>query len=477
MSETRDALVRLRAAIHTLERSGTLPTELATARAVVSLKAGTQRAAAPKDSVLNGVRRNLEAAARSSVGIAGALPHDLRDAPWLLWTEYQPLAELPGLLDLVEQRAARAGPARRRLIEAWILGFSRSAPRIEEGGSAIRRLLARETDSRFEIWRDADRKWQFFDPPSGPRSVAATILGGSESVDAILTAAGLDDPLRAVGGYARAVQDDLLSQLPAALNGHSALVAFARSEEFLVHGNKLRFQEPEAQGAIARGLLAPWLRGVAAPPAALQSAVQGFLLKHLGDPRRRKSAWQPAGEEATALMRRWLGRASFQAFFDLISDLASDRQWKYRKAFWSAYLNEEHVDDIWLALASTLHESAQAVKDLDGAYAKLSGASYQAVLVFRIKHLVLCEWSNIGKLRAWPQAGKQAPRPYEEVYSAGDLKSPSMAFEGPSAQLSRHNGLSHIGPENGSWQRKAASFITRETGIRLMGPRDWRIMP
>ncbi len=470
---TREALARLAAAVQVLRQSR-LPEMPGSARAVADLGAAERAPNEPGQAHLDEARATIAA----GVGDLDRVPdRQMREAPWLLWTATAPLAGLPGLLDRVEAMAGTRGSVRRKLIEAWLLGFAPDAPRIEEGGRMIGRLLAASPDARLDLWREADRTLALFDARFGPARVAAALLTSPQSVEAVLRLAGLDDPARAGGGYARAVQSEVLAQFDEALRGRQPDEVFSRCAAFLApqfteSGSRLRFDDSESRGMLARGLLAPWLDVSDPVVDVLRAPIQAFLLKHLNDPRLQPQRWDAAGDAAIRLMRRWLGQASFKAFFELIDELASDHQWRYRQAFWSAYLKEEHVDDIWLALGSVLHANARSIKDLNGAYAKLSGSN-QAVLLFRIKHLVFCEWSNVGKVRAWPAGSKPAPVLHRMSYADWELKTPSLQFEGAADRLHSSAGLSHFGAAQWSWQSKAARFISSQTGIRLMNLHDW----
>jgi hypothetical protein len=388
------------------------------------------------------------------------------------------------LLPAVYSQALQSGPTRRNLIDAWLLGFSPNAPMIEEAGIAIRRLLAASADARLDLWRAADRRVELFDARYGPRRTAEWLVNGPETLTEVLRPTGLDDPQRSVGGYARAVQDEVLALVPAALRSDASDVALGRILAFLAPDQALRFPEPQARGEVARGLLSAWLSDGQEPDSALRDSVRNFLLKHVRDPRTHGENWKSAGKDAIALMRRWLARASFKAFFDLISEHASDRQWRYREAFWSAYLERGIVDDVWLALGSQIHASARAVRELNGAYARLEGTGgTHSILLIEVGDVVLCEWSNVGKLRAWPKEWKNTPRLGLQRYSRNDVMGKGLPFPPSRPERPRWppvnakgapdgNGLSHVQPEHGYWQSSAAEFLARRTGIHLTAA-DW----
>src|SRR5262249_8257385 len=147
------------------------------------------------------------------------------------------------------------------------------------------------------------------------------------TVDEVMSAAGFDDPLRASGGYLRAVQQEIVAKTSSLLTRSDADQSLKRVLAFLAPKEKLRFAEPKSRGEMARSLLRPWLAGENEPEEMIRFQIQDFLLEHLGDPRLQAQRWQEAGEQATRVMRRWLTRASLKAFFSLISEHALDAHW------------------------------------------------------------------------------------------------------------------------------------------------------
>lgn len=471
MSHTRQAIALLQASAELLARSAKLPPVPHTTRMVEALAAGDSAPAAPTGDVLLELRRRLTQAARGPAGVAAMAPRDLRDAPWLMWAEAEPLGGLRGLLEAVLRLAERRAGVRRTLIEGWIKGFADDAPRLAEAGQEIRRLLRDGGDARFASWRAADAWCHLFDAGKGPQALAHRIVQGPETVSDALERAGLDDPLRAVSGYARAVQREVLRLAPEALAGPSGPAVMVRLSDFLAPGSSLRFPDPEARGHVARGLLSPWLAGRREPGEQTRAVVQGFLLKHLGDPRTRAGQWSRAGDDAVALMRRWLARASLDAFFEVIGDHAYDKQWRYREAFWSACLEVGGIDDAWLALGNAAHMSARAVEDLRGGYSRLTGHAEQSVLLLRVRNTVFCEWSHNGKLRAWPVDWKTAPKLYQSSYTREDVTGAGLPFP-PNPRYGSNgsrdsNGLSHTSSDRSRWQGSVARMLADRANIHL----------
>jgi len=483
MTHTIDALEALKAAVEASLKHADLPEISASRKAVVRLGAAEAAPKAPQGPILDALRRRLQDAYRQQ-GPASVDWTDLRDAPWVLWGGDAPLATVKGVADDVYSLAA--GGHRRtlkNLIEAWINCFTPDGAGIAKGGEQIRALLAKHDDLRLDLWRQAQTRVSFFEPKVGPLRVATWLLDGPEPVAEVLQHTGLADPLRGSGGYAKSVQVDLVGALPARLRDNRAQSSVERGTGFLVSDGRLRF--PELRGPMAAGLVSAWF-GAAQPPAdATRRNVLEFLLRYLGDPRLRPANWIGAGEEAVALVRRWLTRASLEAFFDLISDHAHDAHWKWRKAFWNAcmeHCNSKNIPfDAWLALGPRIHASARAVRELGGAYAQLQKSSGvqsdHAVLLMMVGPIVLSEWSHNGKLRAWMADSAFAPKLYKGEYERRELVGQCLPFPlyasyGSTQVSARGDGLTHMGSEGGRWQGRAAELLARRAGVKLT-PRDW----
>jgi hypothetical protein len=476
MTHAWQALDRLSAFVKLLPRaSSRLPGKSESAKAVHTLKASDSAIAPPVEAVLDVVRNRLITA--FSKGDGQYLRSDLRASVWLLWVEKQPLAELPGLLDAVWAQAYKSNATARALIEAWLRAFSQSDPSVARTGMAIRQLLILRPTPRLELWRNADRRVDLFDAKEGPRKLANRLISGPETVDEGLSAAGFDDPLRASGGYIRAVQREVVAKVPGLLTRADADQSLKRTLTVLAPNGILRFAEPRSRGEMARGLLRPWLEGEYEPEESIRFQIQDFLLEHLDDPRLKPQRWQEAGESAANLMRRWLTRASLKAFFGLISDHALDAHWRFREAFWSACVEKNPSVEAWLALGSKIHASARAVEDLKGAFALLEGAgSDQAVLLLRVKNIVFCEWSHSGALRAWPEDWPNTPQLGKKSYTRASLMGQSLPFPPKPRYGSRGTpdgrGLYHHGSDRSRWQGSAAELLERRAQI-VLSPADW----
>lgn len=475
MTHARQALDRLDAFSLTLPRRAVkLPNPSFSSEAVQLLNASDSALRPPEGSALDAARVRLV-----KIFSEGGQPtrRDLRDAVWLLWDGREPLVGLPGLLEAIWKQAQNSNATLRGLIEVWLRSFSKDEPGLQQVGLELRRLLIAKPTVRMQRWRTADASLDFFDGRLGPGNLAAWLIDGPELPNEVLAATGFDDPLRAAGGYFREVQREIVLRAPLVLRRAGAKQLVQRLLAPLTLEGKLRFGDPEARGEMVRGLLRVWLDNGPEPEDAVRLQIQDFLLRHLEDPRLQPQRWQEAGEEATNLMRRWLTRASLKAFFALISDHALDSHWRYREAFWSACLDKDATIEAWLGLGSQIHTSARAVEDLKGAYARLDGAyGNQAILLLRIKNTIFCEWSHNGKLRAWPEEWKTAPRLGKKLYTRKELTEKGLPFP-PNPRFGSNGasdgkGLSHVGSDRNLWQGSAAELLARRTQIAL-SPSEW----
>lgn len=479
MSFTRDAIGRLQTGIPVLRSGPALPKTPASTGILEILAAQDAPPAKPADEALAALRRNLQALAREGRGFDLVPPREMRHAPWLLWSQPEPLAALPGLLDEIVARAEHRRSVLRTLIEAWLQGYALGAAMVREAAVALRRLINAFGHPSMEAWRRADAQFRIFEVSTGPKTLAHQLLYGAEPVDQLLAEAGLDDPMRSICGYMRAVQDEVIKLAPGALQSQNSARACDRMFTFLAPDRRLRFDDPNAAGAMAQGLLVPWLTSSAVQTTeATRGAVERFLLDTLGDPRVKPARWTAAGEDAVALIRRWLTKASLDAFFGLIRSHALDHHWRYREAFWSAYLHAGAIDDAWLALAKVVHANARSIKELRGTFASLDGYGVDpqhSVLLMRIGNTIFCEWSHNGKIRAWPIDWKEAPRLTQATYSRSELVRQCLPF--PPNQRGRGGdatgkGLTHASSSTGHWQESVAELIAQRTRLRL--PRyDW----
>lgn len=472
-SETLAAIKALRVVVERFSlRHVALPVELASARMLHALGAAEASPTPPPADFLEEVRRNLVAASRSGQ----FSPRDLRYAPLLLWNGDPPAASLPHLIPKLLEQANMPGKTLHRLIAAYLRDFEPDAPWIKEATAKIREELAKG-GPRLDTWRTAQNEAHLFEPARGPAALADLLLESGQNPDDILTRFKFSDPLLATGKYMLGVEDAVRAQVPQLLR-ESGRTGLNRVLQILAPSGRLRFDARKAH--TGRALLKAWLDRGAKPALALQDPIRRTLLHWLGDPRLPSGSqrWAAVGEQETALMRRSLTRASLDLFFKLIDQHALDAHWRYRHAFWLAYLEKGAIADAWLALGSQTYNEASAIRELNGAYGQLRGGDpKQSALLLRIGPLVIGEFTHNGKLRVWPAEWSKAPQLGRQTYARNDLTGKCLPFP-PNPYRGRGGdttgrGLSHISSHNDYWQGSAAALLERHAGIRITRS-DWR---
>jgi hypothetical protein len=226
--------------------------------------------------------------------------------------------------------------------------------------------------------------------------------------------------------------------------------------EWLEAEGKLRFDSLRV--SVAERLLQPFR--TSRPSEQIQVPLRTFLLRHLGDPRApRRPGWSGVREQDRQVLCRWLVTLALDDFFRLISETALDRHWKYRKAFWSAYLNEDLISDAWIALGRGAARSARSMlEDEEQTWGRLQKAGVEAnhsVLLMRIDSVTIAEWSHMGSCRFWLDGNARAPRFYRDSYSRTDLVT-GADYTQP-----------HWSPERGHWQRLVAAWLEDQTKISI----------
>jgi hypothetical protein len=223
--------------------------------------------------------------------------------------------------------------------------------------------------------------------------------------------------------------------------------------DLLAPGGHLAFQTQAP--FVADALLLPFLQS--APPADVQTTIQAFLLTHLKDPRLTQSGWARVDPAAKDVMLRWMVSASLEDFFALIARRAQEDHWRYRKAFWSAYLRRGHIAHAWVILGDNVELEAQRRwRDAVPAHARLSGASPDhCVLLLQIGSLTIAEWSHNGTCRMWLQNDKKCPSFYRAQYSGVVLRADAKYEQ------------RHVRNTQYTWQQKLSEAIRRETDIAV----------
>lgn len=182
-----------------------------------------------------------------------------------------------------------------------------------------------------------------------------------------------------------------------------------------------------------------------------------LIFLYMGDPRGNDTAWLYVEEEAKEIFLHWLVKNDFAVFFHIIASTA-DRRWKYRQAFWSAYMDEIRASRIIIGPKARFILNQEEKSKLM-AYDFLEGKSSDtSLLVFTIGRYTFIEVSYNGKLRIYSrekspiQIFSQRPRtiPYSHLINSDTEK--EFVHTNPMGR----------GP---NWQPKVRNWIYDHCGI------------
>lgn len=185
-----------------------------------------------------------------------------------------------------------------------------------------------------------------------------------------------------------------------------------------------------------------------------------LVFRHMGDPRGNNTAWLYVEEKAKEIFLHWLVKNDFAVFFHIIASTA-DRRWKYRQAFWSAYMDEIRASRIIIGQKAKLilNDRPKEEKSKLMAYDFLEGKSSDtSLLVFTIGQYTFIEVSYNGKLRIYSRAKSPI-----QIFAQGHRTIPySHLINSDTEQEFVHTNPMGRGP---NWQPKVRNWIYDYCGI------------
>lgn len=431
----------------------------------------------PRPPASESIGRRLRAAferARAD-GYRGLSAGEMRKLPYAWWLPGElPLHELhPQLLqrywaEVLPGAVASGGRRARRwltpLFHAYCEAFDAEDPWFVGFAAQVLANVERAEGSLALRLRELHAGLSFFTPASAPLRLARSLVLGTGRLDEVLERhllwPGFIDTRLGTATFDAALRlgDEVLAERTNVVR----VVAWAGLLAAPVSRGPHRVRFAEA-------LLHPWQRRT--PPDALKAGLVEFLVREYGDPRmdgHRQYQWKDVSPQALRVIMTWLAGDTLRGFMRILERTADDI-WRYRRKFWMAYYDAGHIQEAWLALGPQAAALARRLQsDEKGlGYGRLEGgaASDQSVLLLRIGHIVLSEWSHNGSLRACRDDDPDAPDLYQRSYHGAELRSvTSMDFHDG---MNQNPELRHMNSAGGTWQRKARDFIRRHTGVHL----------
>lgn len=185
-----------------------------------------------------------------------------------------------------------------------------------------------------------------------------------------------------------------------------------------------------------------------------------LVFRYMGDPRGNDPAWLYVEKEAIEIFLHWLVKNDFAVFFHIIAKTA-DNRWKYRQAFWSAYMDEIRDSRIIIGPKARfiLNDLPKEEKSKLMAYDYLEGKSSDtSLLVFTIGQYTFIEVSYDGKLRIYSRAKSPI-----QIFAQGHRTIPySHLINSDTEKEFVHTNPMGRGP---NWQPKVRNWIYDHCGI------------
>ena len=399
-------------------------------------------------------------------------PRALRLSGWALFASAKAnpgsyLIAEPGLLEWYETICRTRFRARAvlALVHSYLFNFGESNQHQEK----LRQLCKKAIE-----WADSpklERQKMLLDQhrllePDGPEWLSETFEHSSKTAAEFIQEIGMGGGLSG-SGYLRATALHIGKTTRRRLSQRQLTTAeLDRVLDFhFVDTSARKFFRSSAgdQSELAENLLLPFVDDDPAPD--IQLLLKNFLIQHWGDPRLDRSNWWRVSDTAQAALRRWLVQETLEDFFRLLDHQSqfyedADRQWRYRSAFWQAYLRGGFITDAWVALGHRVREDASKfLKASSIRYGNLKSGDGarpdHAVLILRVGSLVVVEWSHSAKCRVWLADDEQVPQFYRKQYQRQEL------VTGSDYEQIHHSAAT------GSWQGTLANYIKRRTGIKM----------
>ena len=395
--------------------------------------------------------------ARLAVGV-DLTNRELRDAAWCLWQTDTPLADagvtllgaLRGIEDCTRKQPGRA------LASSFLYFFDPERAGMPEASATLCRIAERLG----RPWAELQIEYALLDWRTGPPNVAGRALQLRKSPTEVLAQGGLRTQ-DALSGYVQACAGELLRKL-VDVKGISPAVRLSLVQGIALDGKRKLIFEPHGP-LVANALVLPF--AAAMPVKDVRDSYLSLLLDLFKDPRLPGNAWggMPAARE---IVRRWLTEQSLRQFLDIVDEVALERMWVYRRAFWEAIYRADLISEAWVVFDASGARAARRAFGKEVSFATFDGSvqSGHAVLLLRIGRGVVAEWSHNGKCHIWNDAEERtAPRLYRRSYAPNSLRSYGNDSIHHSTFAVTH--WPHDGPN--SWQSKVANKLHQMTGIRI----------
>ncbi len=387
----------------------------------------------------------------------------LRRSPFIVFSKVddnKPLGVMEDFTDAYLELLQKL--SRPRLIintlKEFLINYPENWATFEKWLAGMRSLLNNTNSAILNNWKLIHINYGLL-LSNGPRNIARSVIDNKDTTADFFTKIGFGSSLLS-GVYAQEICKEFLE-----LNGRKLKMngskdgIWGKFRDFVIDGSNWRFEN--CKYLIAESLLKPFISND--PDDYTKNLIQNFLLNYFGDPRIKRSNWLGVQESLRGVLHRWLVGATLKDFFEIIDKTAVDHMWRYRNAFWNAYLMRKYIDDAWVALGSDARRLADRILDNKySCYGALNSRD-QSVLLMRIGSLTIIEWSHNGKCRIWITQTKNTPKLHQPQYLSSFLKNDTCQFD-----------LVHAGAEYYRWQAELSNFIYSKTNL-LVTEKEYKL--
>lgn len=385
---------------------------------------------------------------------------EARDAAWCLWETTPALASHSPVITAVV-RAAEESPRKqpfRALASSYLASYAPNRSGIAEIGLLLTRLAGRMG----KPWAELQQELNLFDPNRGASVLARVAVERGDSPAHVLQSYGLG-ALNAQSGLVKHCIAEALQQIRDHMSrDHGGRLEWVKS--FALRNERDLLFEEQAP-LVADALLMPF--GDVTPPESVSDRFLDLLLRLFGDPRLHPGRWVRM-EGAAAVVRRWLTKQSLRQFLEVVDQVANDRMWKHRRAFWEAVYDRELISDAWVVFGQEGAKAARRAFGKEISFATFDGSTGDqghAVLLLRIGRGVVAEWSHSGRCIIWKDGGAPGvPQLHARNYLPASLRAPRHASSDLDSAVF---AVAHMNAEGYHWQGKVAQQIHQMTGVRI----------
>lgn len=396
------------------------------------------------------------------------LRREKRQLPWLLF--YPPnkpkqwLSLRQGYIQRFLQWLQTEGQssAYRATLQQWIQHYPiQQSLLLDEFLPAFRKLFLTSSFSLLATWQELCKTFSYLQPQGASAFFQSWY---SSEVEPHPAPTEFLEQAKLTGILAES--NFLLQACHAALHGlkqrltqrHPDKRAIQKLLSFLEHQEgSLRFAVA-LRPSVSESLLSPFHNRKDRYHYPDPSLPRDFLLKHLGHPEVNRPYWLGVKEHLRQIMLSWLVRLALEQFFKVIDRTADHEQWKYRKAFWKAYLEKGWISDAWVILGKDARQHTSLLLSEQSFYGKLTGGGgsrTQSVLLMKIGGVTIAEWSHSGSCRCWFYRHSSPPVLHQAEYHRDEVVYGADFEQG------------HHGKESGRWQGKVAECIAEQTRLVL----------